>query len=49
MKILEIIVEGELRKGTRRSIPNLEIYPDLTNSNPYHAYRFGLQLLHSSK
>jgi|688.fasta_scaffold339482_4 hypothetical protein len=44
MKILEIIVEGDLRKGTQLSLPNIEIYPELTNSNPYHAYRFGLQL-----
>lgn len=45
MKINEIVTEAKLRKGARRAIPGLESYPHLdNNSNPYLAYRFGLEL-----
>lgn len=45
MKINEIILEAQLRKGARRAIPDMESYPKLDNNNsPYLAYRFGLEL-----
>lgn len=45
MKINEIVTEALLRKGARRAIPDLESYPTLdNNSNPYLAYRFGMEL-----
>jgi hypothetical protein len=49
MKINEIITigivtEGKLRKDSRYSLPNMRIHPDLDNSSPYKAYRFGIAL-----
>lgn len=45
MKINEIIVEDNLRKGTRNSLSNIQSYPKLdNNANPYLAYRFGMEL-----
>jgi hypothetical protein len=45
MKINEIVTEAKLRNGARRAIPDLESYPKLdNNSNPYLAYRFGIEL-----
>ena len=44
MRASEFIKEGKLRKGAVASIPNAHIYPDLDNSSPYHAYRFGVAM-----
>lgn len=52
MKINEIIVEnakrGQLRKGTRYALSDIQSYPYLdNNSHPYVAYRFGVALARS--
>lgn len=47
MKVNEIITEGlvQIRKGARNATPDLEVFPQLNNSNnPYLAYRFGVAL-----
>ena len=48
MKIKEIITERigtkKLRKTSIKSLPNAEKWPELDNSSPYHAYRFGVAL-----
>jgi hypothetical protein len=45
MKIKDIIVsEGKLRKDTRYAMPNMRIHPDLDNSSPYKAYRYGVAM-----
>lgn len=46
MKVNEIITEAHsrLRQGVERSIPDLEVYDQLDNSNPYRAYRFGVAM-----
>jgi hypothetical protein len=54
MKIDEIISEsverGQLRKGTRNALSNIQSYPYLdNNTHPYIAYRFGVALARSPK
>jgi len=44
MKITEIIVENDLRQGAKDAIPNMRIHPDLDNSSPYKAYRYGIAM-----
>jgi hypothetical protein len=48
MRAREFIEESKgkekLRKGATASIPGAKIYPELDNSSPYHAYRFGMAL-----
>lgn len=45
MKIKDIIVENELRKGSQYALPDAESLPDLNlYKDPYAAYRFGLAL-----
>ena len=48
MKINEIIVEGDLRNGSKASTPGMEVWPALNNNNsPYAAYRVGIALASS--
>ena len=53
MKINEIITEESknkinLRRGTTQGLPNVHSYPELSGStDPYLAYRFGVQLASS--
>ena len=44
MKINEVITEDRLRKDSRYALPNMRIHPQLDNSSPYMAYRFGVAL-----
>ena len=45
MKINEIVTEGDVRKGSKNALPNLQSFPHLdNNANPYLAYRFGIEL-----
>lgn len=45
MKIKEVIVENELRKGSQYALPDAEGMPELNlYKDPYSAYRFGLAL-----
>ena len=44
MKINEVIVESSLRQGAIDAIPNMRIHPELDNSSPYLAYRYGVAM-----
>lgn len=45
MKINEIVTEGDVRKGSKNALSNLQSFPHLdNNANPYLAYRFGIEL-----
>lgn len=46
MRLHEIISEAKtkIRKDTRYSLPNMRVHPDLDNSSPYKAYRYGVAL-----
>lgn len=45
MKVSEIIVENEFRKGVQNAMPDAEGFPELNlYKNPYSAYRFGIAL-----
>lgn len=44
MKISEVITEGKLKKSPEHAIPDMQVFDDLDNQNPYHMYRFGLAL-----
>jgi len=44
MKINEIVIESKLRKGAVRAVPGMKKHPDLTSSDPYKAYKFGVAL-----
>ena len=44
MKINEVIIEGKLRPAAVDAIPNMRIHPDLDNSSPYKAYRYGVMM-----
>lgn len=44
MKINEIITEGAFKKSAEHAIPDMQVFDDLDNQNPYHMYRFGLAL-----
>lgn len=44
MKINEVIIEGKLRQAAIDAIPNMRIHPDLDNSSPYKAYRYGVMM-----
>lgn len=44
MKINEVISEGKLRPAAVDAIPNMRIHPDLDNSSPYKAYRYGVMM-----
>ena len=48
MRYSEIIGEsrgkGKLPKNSRYGIPSARIWPELDNSSPYHAFRFGVAM-----
>lgn len=44
MKINEIIAEGKMTQSAHDAIPNMRIHPDLDNSSPYKAYRYGVAM-----
>lgn len=44
MKINEVISEGKLRPAAVDAIPNMRVHPDLDNSSPYKAYRYGVMM-----
>lgn len=48
MRANEFIGESKgsekLRKSAISSIPNAQLYPELSNSDPYNSYRFGMAL-----
>lgn len=44
MKIADIISESKFKKSAEHAIPDMQVFDDLDNQNPYHMYRFGLAL-----
>lgn len=48
MRIFEIISESlgksKLPKNSRYGIPDARVWPELDNSSPYHAFRFGVAM-----
>lgn len=46
MKIRDIVTEDieEIQPDVAAAIPDLTVFPNLENNDPYHQYRFGLAL-----
>ena len=46
MRAKEFISEGEsdFEASAKSAMPNASVWPDLDNSSPYHAFRFGVAL-----
>jgi hypothetical protein len=47
MKVKDIILEDDLNNfsdSAHAAMPNATVWPDLDNSSPYHAFRFGVAL-----
>ena len=43
-EIVESRGKGKLPKNSRYGIPGAKIWPELDNSSPYHAFRFGVAM-----